>query len=293
MTAAATTWQSDLTSWLLGPGLQTFIIIVLAVILRLVLVRVIRHGVARATARAQRPEIAPVDGPHLVSAASQVAGERTRQRAAAVGTLLTSSVTIMIAGTAVLTILPVLGIAIAPLLASAGVIGVILGFGAQTLVKDYLAGIFIILEDQYGVGDLVDVGAVTARVEFVTLRYTRLRDSAGVIWYVRNGEIPRVANRSQGWAPVDVLIDVAANTTPRSLEHAMAEVTREMSTTGASLGLRTAPVLLGTEATADGWISVRIHAAVSPARQAEAVRAIEDNARRALTHQGITMRPTP
>ena len=78
------------------------------------------------------------------------------------------------------------------------VLGVALGFGAQALVKDYLAGIFVVLEDQYGIGDTVDVGPVTGVVEDVSLRITRIRDEAGVIWYVRNGEIVRVANQSQG-----------------------------------------------------------------------------------------------
>ena len=287
----ATTWQSDLTSWVLGPGVQTLVIIALAVALRVIAVRVIRHGVARASARAERPEISPVEGPQLDSAAAQIAGERTRQRAAAIGTLLTSSVTVIIAVTTILTILPILGIAITPLLASAGVIGVALGFGAQTLVKDYVAGIFIILEDQYGVGDLVDVGPVTARVEFVTLRYTRLRDSGGVIWYVRNGEIPRVANQSQGWTPIDVVIDVAAATTAQALTQACATLTARMRETGASVGLRTAPMLIGTEPGASGWTAAQIHAAVAPDRQAEAVQAIEDEARRVLADAGITVRP--
>ena len=75
--------------------------------------------------------------------------------------------------------------------------GVALGFGAQSLVKDYLSGIFLILEDQYGVGDVVDLGPVVGTVEDVTLRITRLRDMSGVVWYVRNGEVLRVANRSR------------------------------------------------------------------------------------------------
>ena len=95
------------------------------------------------------------------------------------------------------------------MLASAGVAGVALGFGAQTLIKDFLAGIFIILEDQYGVGDVVDLGPAIGTVEEVDLRVTRLRDMGGVVWYVRNGEILRVANRSQGWTVATVDVPVA------------------------------------------------------------------------------------
>ena len=93
-----------------------------------------------------------------------------------------------------------MGYNIAPLIASAGILGVALGFGAQSLVKDFLSGIFMILEDQYGVGDVVNVGEATGTVEAVGLRVTRLRDVDGTVWYVRNGEILAVGNMSQNWA---------------------------------------------------------------------------------------------
>ncbi len=97
---------------------------------------------------------------------------------------------------------------LAPLLASAGIAGVALGFGAQNLVKDFIAGLFMLLEDQYGVGDVIDVGDVSGTVEAVGLRITTIRDARGVLWYIRNGEIIRVGNRSQGWAVVVVDVPV-------------------------------------------------------------------------------------
>jgi small conductance mechanosensitive channel len=106
-------------------------------------------------------------------------------------------VSVIIWGTAILISLTVVGVNIAPLLASAGIAGVALGFGAQTLVKDYISGIFLIIEDQYGIGDEVEIGTVRGRVEAVALRTTRVRDEAGVLWYIRNGEILNVANFSQ------------------------------------------------------------------------------------------------
>ena len=102
-----------------------------------------------------------------------------------------------------------LGYNIAPLIASAGIIGVALGFGAQSVVKDFLSGIFLILEDQYGVGDTVDVGAACGIVEAVGLRVTRLRDVNGTVWYVRNGELLAVGNMSQNWARTVLDIPVA------------------------------------------------------------------------------------
>ena len=91
----------------------------------------------------------------------------------------------------------------------AGVVGVALGFGAQSLVKDFLSGIFMLVEDQYGVGDVIDTGEAIGTVEDVGLRVTRLRDGNGVVWYVRNGEIVRIGNRSQGFAPAIVDLPVA------------------------------------------------------------------------------------
>ena len=93
-----------------------------------------------------------------------------------------------------------MGLNLAPVLASAGVLGVAIGFGAQNLVQDFLAGIFMLLEDQYGVGDVIDVGGTSGTVEAVSLRITRMRDVNGVVWHVRNGTISKAGNKSQGWA---------------------------------------------------------------------------------------------
>jgi small conductance mechanosensitive channel len=117
-----------------------------------------------------------------------------------------------------------LGVNLAPILASAGVIGVALGFGAQNLVKDFIAGIGIILEDQYGVGDVVDLGSTTGTVEAVGLRITRLRDAHGVVWYARNGEILRVGNKSQGYAQVVIDMPVAHDTDLERCRAVMQEV---------------------------------------------------------------------
>ena len=142
---------------------------------------------------------------------TQLFPERRQQRAEAIGSILASFATATIFSVALLMILAELGIQLAPLLASAGIAGIALGFGAQTLVKDLLAGLFMLLEDQYGVGDAVDVGEASGTVESVGLRITSIRDGRGVLWHVRNGEIVRVGNKSQGWAVgvIDVPIGFA------------------------------------------------------------------------------------
>ena len=123
------------------------------------------------------------------------------------GDLLKSIITGVLVAIIGTMMLSELGVNIAPIIASAGIIGIALGFGAQSLVKDFLSGIFMIFEDQYGVGDVVDVGEASGTVEAVSLRVTRLRDINGTVWYVPNGEILRVGNMSQNWsrAVVDVI----------------------------------------------------------------------------------------
>jgi small conductance mechanosensitive channel len=135
--------------------------------------------------------------------------ERRRQRAEAIGSVLRSFATGTIFSIAGLMILNELGLNLAPLLASAGIAGVAIGFGAQTLVKDLIAGLFMLVEDQYGVGDVIDVGEASGTVESVGLRITTIRDARGVLWHIRNGEIVRVGNKSQGWAVV--LVDVTVD----------------------------------------------------------------------------------
>src|SRR5262249_40770271 len=123
--------------------------------------------------------------------------ERRKQRTETMGSVLRSIATTIIFGSAVITVLTYIGLNPTPFLASASIIGVAIAFGAQNLVKDFLTGMFMLLEDQYGVGDVIDVGNAKGTVEAVTLRTTRLRDINGVVWYVPNGEIKRVGNESQ------------------------------------------------------------------------------------------------
>ena len=139
--------------------------------------------------------------PHAVRAAAGLLPERRRQRAEALGSALTSAASMTIFVIAAMLILDIFGVNLAPILASAGIVGLAVGFGAQNLVKDFIAGLFMLLEDQYGIGDQVDLGEVLGTVEGVGLRVTTIRDSVGVVWYIRNGEIIRVGNKSQGWSP--------------------------------------------------------------------------------------------
>lgn len=164
-----------LPDWFLGEPLKIVIIFLVAFVVRFLLIRANNRLVRQAFGSNQRRD----------------------QRSSTISSVLNTVTSVIIWGTAILMALTVLGINIAPLLASAGIAGVALGFGAQTLVKDYISGIFLIVEDQYGIGDEVEIGTVRGKVEGVALRTTRVRDEAGVLWYIRNGEILNVANFSQ------------------------------------------------------------------------------------------------
>lgn len=152
--------------------------------------------------------------------------ERRAQRAHTIGSLLTSVVSVAVVVIVIIYVLKFLNVDIAPLLTSVGILGVAIGFGAQQLIRDFLAGIFITIEDQYGIGDVIVTGEVVGTVESVGLRITRVRAEDGAIWYLRNGEILRVGNRSQGnYVPAEPaapengggLRTAAADTTPAAV----------------------------------------------------------------------------
>lgn len=175
-------------------------IVVVALLLRAVVGRTIRRMV-RATreGRVSRRLATLGEKAPLLVDTSEAAVARRHQRAATVGTVLRSISNVVIGLVAAVTILGEFDISLAPILASAGIVGVAVGFGAQNLVRDFLSGLFLVIEDTYGVGDVVDLGPAVGVVEWVGLRSTRIRDVAGTLWSVRNGEIARVANYSQTW----------------------------------------------------------------------------------------------
>jgi moderate conductance mechanosensitive channel len=213
------TWLASGSYWFLVKPVSILSIVIIAMIARYLLHRAINRLV-RTTSDGAVPTVLrplrdrlPGIGPRPAVPATSTAlvPERRRQRAEAIGSVLRSSASAAIFTIAGLMILRELGFDLAPLLASAGIAGVALGFGAQTLVKDLIAGLFMLLEDQYGVGDIVDLGEASGTVESVGLRITTIRDARGVLWYIRNGEIVRVGNRSQGWAVV--MIDITVHFT--------------------------------------------------------------------------------
>lgn len=202
-------WLASGSYYLLIKPFRIVMIILIAVLIRFLVHRVISR-LARSAAtpgpgiavlrplRTRLPSATPANG----------VSERRGARAEALGSILRSIASAVVFGVAFMLVLDELGVNLAPILAGAGILGLAIGFGAQNLVRDFLSGLFMLFEDQYGVGDLVAVGEVEGTVEAVGLRITTVRDQSGTVWYIRNGEIQKLANKSQGWALVMVDIPV-------------------------------------------------------------------------------------
>jgi small conductance mechanosensitive channel len=221
-------WLAANADALIATPAKMLLIVVLAAVVRALVHRGIRRLTDRTATGAVPTILRPLRNRVAQSDAVEQITERRTQRAEAIGSVLRSFASIVILGIAVVLVLGELGINLAPIIASAGVVGVALGFGAQNLIKDFIAGIGIILEDQYGVGDVVDLGEASGTVEAVGLRITRLRDVNGVVWYVRNGEILRVGNKSQGFAQVVIDMPVAHDTDLEKCRRVMQDVADAM-----------------------------------------------------------------
>jgi small-conductance mechanosensitive channel len=218
--------------------------------------------------------------------------ERRQQRAEALGSILRSATSVVIFGIAGITIAGDLGLNLAPVLASAGVLGIALGFGAQSLVRDYLSGIFMLVEDQYGVGDVIDAGDATGTVEAVNLRVTRLRDVNGVVWHVRNGTIARIGNESQGWARAVIDFPVTYRQNLPRVRQVMKE-----TATGMWKEPRWSDVILeepevwGVESISSDSIMMRLVAKTIPLGQWEVARELRERLMIALEESDVPGEP--
>ncbi len=221
---------------------------------------------------------------------------RRTQRAETVGAVVRSIVTITIWSVAVLTVLDTLGISLGPLIAAAGIAGVALGFGAQSLVKDFLTGMFMLMEDQFGVGDVIDTGVaapggmVSGTVEGVSLRTTRLRDVDGVVWHIPNGNILRVGNKSQQWARAVVDVPVAFQADTAAATDVIRDVTDQVwhDPDYASIILAE-PSVLGVESLAPGRVVIRIVVRTQPQEQWRVERELRSRIKAALDAAGIAL----
>lgn len=259
-----------------GPAklaVRIFFVVLLAVVIRFAVHRLIR----RITRRAAQDTTAAERGRVLFR-------ERRQQRAAALGSVLENAASLIIFGIAAITILGDLGINLAPVLASAGVLGIAIGFGAQSLMQDFLAGIFMLMEDQYGVGDVVTIGLISGVVEGVSLRITTVRDVNGVAWHIRNGTISQAGNGSQGWARA--VVDI-----PVPYDEDIPRARRLMITAAEGMWQEPAwreaileePELWGVQNLSKDAITLRVAARTVPLRQFEVERELRERLKVALS----------
>ena len=258
--------------YLAGPvseALRVAFVVVVALVIRGLAHRVIN----RATERAARMEAGT---------------DRREQRARALGSILRSAVSIVVSGIAVLTILGDLGFNLTPLLLSTTVLGVALGFGAQNLVRDYLSGILMLVEDHYGVGDTIHAKDATGTVEAMTLLTTRLRDVNGVVWHIRNGTIESVGNESQGWsrAVIDYPVPYGEDLTRirKLMEQAAQSLFQE---SGWSALMLEQPEVWGAQELSSKEVTMRIVAKTAPMRQWEVARELRSRVKAALDAAGV------
>ena len=180
------------------------------------------------------------------------------------------------------------GVDLGPLIASAGIVGVAIGFGAQSLVRDFLSGIFMLVEDQFGVGDIIDVGDTAGVVEEVKLRTTKIRDVNGTLWHIPNGEIRRVANKSQEWARAVLDIEVSYDT---DLGHASEVIKRVADEVWEEqipeATILEEPEIWGVEALGASGISIRLVVKVDPSEQWATARILRRRIKDAFDAEGI------
>lgn len=279
--------------WLTGTPLRIVLVVVVSWIVNRLVRRGIKRFVGKIEGSARDGRLARLRNrtPSVLLNTGEV-NLRSAARAKTIGDVLRSVCTAIIWTFAFFYVISLLGFSLGPLLAGAGVAGVALGFGAQSLVRDFLSGFFMLIEDQFGVGDIIDVGDATGTVEEVTLRVTRLRDQSGTVWHVPNGQILRVANKSQQWARA--IVDVAVS--PQAdLEHAARVVEeaadRVWDLEQAGPDVLDRPEVLGLEYLGPDAATIRVQGRTRPGAQWRVSRLLRVTIADALGAAGIELPP--
>lgn len=287
--------------WIVAKPLKVLLVVAVAWLLVALLRRAIRRLVEglvaqrdeQAARRREETAEAPAGRGTPASARSRrlaEQAERGRQRAQALGTVLRSVVSVVIWSLAALIVLGEFGVNLGPLIAGAGIAGIALGFGAQTLVRDFLSGVFMLAEDQYGIGDVVDLGDASGVVEEIRLRTTRLRDVNGTVWFVPNGEIRRVGNKSQLWAravlDIEVAYDTDLETATRVIKAAADSLWEEQP---ADATILEEPQVWGVEDLGDSSVVLRLALKTEPGEQWAVARVARRRIKEALDAAGIVI----
>ena len=294
MNATGSNRVADMAQMVIGTPLTIGLLVVLALIARWALHRM----VDRIVRHAETPMVVPhrftrngVLGRSSEPSPSDLAATTRRvQRAKTIGSLLKSIISGVLVAVGLTMVLSELGVNIAPIIASAGIVGLALGFGAQTLVKDFLSGIFMIFEDQYGVGDVIRVNDVQGTVEAVSLRVTRMRDGNGTVWYVRNGEIQRVGNMSQNWARAVLDVTVSHEADLHQVRQVLLDLARDLWRDDDFVGrIIEEPEVPGVESISVEGITVRLSVKTAPMEQWPVARALREQIKSRFDAEGIVV----
>lgn len=294
---------AGVATWLIGVPTKILGILLVAVVIRWLASKAIDRVIARA-------ETAPLPGKAPGKAPGKTGGKtggkaggagpavshkgpgstRRAQRARSLGTLLKSITTTVVFGVAFVMALSEVGMDVAPILASAGVLGLAIGFGAQNLVKDFLSGVMMMIEDQYGVGDAVDLGEAVGTVEAVGLRVTRVRDVDGTVWYVRNGEILRVGNQSQNWARTVLDVTVGYGEDLVKVKRVLSEVAHDLWDDDDYRDIVIEePEVWGVQDLSPQGVVVRVTLKTAPLEQWAVAREMRQRIKARFDHEGIEM----
>jgi small conductance mechanosensitive channel len=244
-----------------SPAIKVAVILVVAIVLTVVLRRFLTKRAAMLVAKFGTVSTDPV---------------REAGRVRTLSAVTQSAVLGMIWVIAFLAILQVINNAISSFVLAITLLGSALTFGAQSLIRDLLSGFFILLEDQYAVGDVVDLGPATGTVEKVTLRVTRIRDGSGKVWWVPNGQIVRAGNETQDWARAVVDVAVARDSDIDSASAVLGEIAQR-AVADPDLASRTLepPQVLGIQQLTDAKVVLRVSVKVAKGAQDDVKRAIQ------------------
>ena len=275
--------------WFIGRPLTILLIVIVAWIVARLARRAIRKGIRRLVMSERVAGTWALQRVGIDSTKA-VTDPRREGRATSIATVVASTATVLVWVIAVILILGELGVNLAPLIAATGIAGVALGFGAQSLVRDCITGLFMLIEDQYGIGDEVDLGDAVGTVERITLRTTVLRGHDGIVWHVPNGQVMRVGNRSQLWAValIDVTIGVEGDVEQAS-QILLETATRVAETDELAPDVLEPPQLLGVEnITAEG-VTLRLRVKTRPGAQHRLQRVLRIELKEALDREGIAL----
>jgi len=279
-----------IANWLIDRPLQVVIVLVVAWLIAKIARRLILRSIPRFIdpRKDAVAKLSQYGVPMPESFTAKTTDSRRRARVTSIARAAASTVTVIVWVIAFILVLAIVDIKIGPLVAGAGIVSVALGFGAQSLVKDCIAGTFMLIEDQYGIGDIVDVGEATGTIESIALRTTVLRSADGTVWHVPNGVIQRVGNMSQQWSVAVLDVDVAYDTDVDLASAAMLAAAIEIcgSDTYQEQVLE-APILLGVEAMGATAVTLRLTVKVKPGAQFRLQRALREHVKLAFDAAGI------